>query len=294
VKVKRNTFNNELKIGGKIMNAKPIVKWAGGKRQLIDKLLEHMPCQYNNYFEPFIGGGALLFELMPENAVINDINQELLAIYRCLANEKDFELMIKDLEEHEKKHSESHYYEVRELDRDPKFEKLPIWTRAARAIYLNKSCFNGLYRVNSNGYFNVPSGKKQKVQTYDKDNIIKLHNYFMSKNVTILEGDFVKAVESAKQGDFVYFDPPYDPFDDKESFTSYTKFNFSREDQKRLADLFKKLTNEGVYVMLSNHNTKFINELYAEFNIYVVNAKRMINADSKGRGSVEEVIITNY
>ena len=159
---------------------------------------------------------------------------------------------------------------------------------------MNKSCFNGLYRVNSNGYLNVPSGKKKKVQTYDKENIIKLHDYFMNNNVTILEGDFSKAVENAKPGDFVYFDPPYDPFDDRESFTSYTKFNFSKEDQKRLADLFKELSNKGVYVMLSNHNTKYINELYEGFNIYIVNAKRMINADSKGRGNVEEVIITNY
>ena len=276
------------------MNAKPIVKWAGGKRQLIDKLLEHMPKEYNNYFEPFIGGGALLFELMPNNATINDVNQELLTIYRCLANNEWFKLMIEDLEKHEKKHSEDYYYEIRKIDRNPEFEKLPIWKRASRAIYLNKSCFNGLYRVNSNGYFNVPSGKKKKVQTYDKENIIKLHDYFMNNNVTILEGDFSKAVENAKPGDFVYFDPPYDPFDDRESFTSYTKFNFSKEDQKRLADLFKELSNKGVYVMLSNHNTKYINELYEGFNIYIVNAKRMINADSKGRGNVEEVIITNY
>ncbi len=276
------------------MNAKPIVKWAGGKRQLIDKLLEHMPKQFNNYFEPFIGGGALLFEVMPKNATINDVNIELLSIYRCLANNEWFNLMLLDLEEHEKNHSEEYYYKVREEDRDPSFEKLPIWKRASRAIYLNKSCFNGLYRVNSNGYFNVPSGKKKTVKTYDKENIIKLHNYFMNENITILEGDFVKAVQNVKPGDFVYFDPPYDPFEDKDSFTSYTKYNFSKEDQKRLANLFKDLSNKGVYVMVSNHNTKYINELYAGFNINVVDAKRMINADSNGRGNVEEVIITNY
>lgn len=276
------------------MNAKPIVKWAGGKRQLIDKLLELMPQEYNNYFEPFIGGGALLFELMPKNATINDVNEELLAIYRCLVNDENFKLMLNDLEEHERLHSEEHYYEVREEDRNPNFSLMPIWKRASRAIYLNKSCFNGLYRVNSNGYFNVPSGKKTKVQTYEKENIIKLHNYFMNENVNILDGDFTKAVENAKCGDFVYFDPPYDPFDEKESFTSYTKFNFSKDDQRRLANLFKELSSKGVYVMLSNHNTNFINELYKDYNIIIVNAKRMINADSKGRGNVEEVIITNY
>lgn len=266
------------------MNAKPIVKRAGGKRQLINKLLEYMPKVYNNYYEPFIGGSALLFELMPNNATINDVNQELLAIYKCLANEDYFKLMIKDLEEHEKNHSEEYYYEIRELDRKANYNDFPIWKKASRAIYLNKSCFNGLYRVNSNGYFNVPSGKKKKVQTYDKDNIIKLHNYFMNNNITILEGDFTKAVETAKTGDFVYFDSPYD---DKEIFTSYTKFNFFKEDQKRLVDLFKELSNKGVYVMLSDHNTKFINDLYHGFNIYVVNAKRTINADSKGRGNVK-------
>lgn len=276
------------------MNAKPIVKWAGGKRQLIDKLLEYMPERYNAYYEPFIGGGALLFELMPPVATINDVNEELLAIYRCLQNEEYFKLMIQDLDKHEKEHSEEHYYDVRGIDRRPEFNELPIWKRASRAIYLNKSCFNGLYRVNSNGYFNVPSGKKKKVQTYDRENIIALHNYFMNNKVTILEGDFTKAIENAMLGDFVYFDPPYDAFDDKETFTSYTKFNFSKEDQKRLAELFKELSDKGVHVMLSNHNTTYIRELYKDFNIHIVKAKRMINADSKGRGDVEEVIITNY
>lgn len=276
------------------MRVKPIVKWAGGKRQLIDKLIELMPRTYNEYFEPFIGGGALLFKLAPAKATINDVNGELLAIYRCLGNEQYFKLMLNDLNEHEKNHNEDYYYEVRKQDRELDYKSMPIWKRASRTIYLNKSCFNGLYRVNSKGYFNVPSGRKIKVQTYDRKNIEKLHNYFMTNKVTILEGDFVDAVVHAKAGDFVYFDPPYDPFDEKDTFTSYTKFNFSKEDQIRLAKLYKELSNKGVYVMLSNHNTKLINELYQGFNINVVNAKRMINSDSNGRGNVEEVIITNY
>ncbi len=142
------------------MNAKPIVKWAGGKRQLINELLSYMPKEYNAYFEPFVGGGALLFTLMPDVATINDVNEELLAVYECLASEENYQLMLKDLDEHEKQHSEEHYYEVREIDRTLDFSKLPIWKRAARTIYLNKSCFNGLYRVNKEGYFNVPFGKK--------------------------------------------------------------------------------------------------------------------------------------
>lgn len=276
------------------MNAKPVVKWAGGKRQIIDKLIELMPNKYNHYFEPFVGGGALLFELMPKNATINDINEELIYIYKCLANIKDFKLLLEDLEEHERNHSEEYYYEIRELDRSSEYVDLPIWKKASRTIYLNKSCFNGLYRVNSKGYFNVPSGKKEKVQTYDKNNMFKLHNYFTNNEINILSEDFSFTVDRAQPGDFVYFDPPYDPIDDKDSFTSYTKFNFTKDDQIRLSDVFKILNSKGVYVMLSNHNTNFINELYKDFNIHLVNAKRMINSNAKGRGFVKEVIVTNY
>lgn len=272
----------------------PVVKWAGGKRQILERIKSNMPSQFNNYFEPFIGGGALLFELAPKQATINDVNQELLAIYNCLKDDELYKLMIEELDKHEKKHSEEYYYEIREWDRNPRFELEPLWKRAARTIYLNKSCFNGLYRVNSKGYFNVPSAKKEKVKTYSKENLEVIHNYFKKDSITILSGDFVEACRTAQEGDFVYFDPPYDNWDDKESFTSYSKFDFNKDDQKRLAECFKDLTNRGVKCMLSNHNTKFINELYKGFNIQVVNAKRMINAKASGRGNVEEVIITNY
>ena len=272
----------------------PIVKWAGGKHQLLEKIKELMPKEYNNYYEPFVGGGALLFELTPKNATINDVNLELLAIYTCMKDDELYKLMLDELDKHEKNHNDEYYYEVRSWDRDNRFELEPLWKRAARAIYLNKACFNGLYRVNAKGYFNVPSAKKEKVITYDLDNMEAIHNYFKNDNITILSGDFVEATRTAKQGDFVYFDPPYDNFEDKESFTAYSKFDFNKDDQVRLANCFKDLTNRGVKCMLSNHNTKFINELYKDFNIHVVNAKRMINANASGRGNVEEVIITNY
>lgn len=272
----------------------PVVKWAGGKRQILDRIKSNMPSQFNNYFEPFIGGGALLFELAPKQATINDVNQELLAIYNSLKDDELYKLMIEELDKHEENHSEEYYYAVREWDRDPRFELEPLWKRAARAIYLNKSCFNGLYRVNSKGYFNVPSAKKEKVNTYSKENLEEIHSYFKDDNITILSGDFVEACRAAHEGDFVYFDPPYDNWDDKESFTAYSKFDFNKDDQKRLAECFRDLTNRGVKCMLSNHNTKFINELYKDFNIHVINAKRMINAKASGRGNVEEVIITNY
>lgn len=278
----------------KNMCMSPVVKWAGGKRQILEKLKANLPEKFNNYFEPFIGGGALLFDLAPKNATINDVNQELLAIYTCLKDDELYRLMLEELDKHEKNHSEEYYYQVREWDRDPRFELEPLWKRAARAIYLNKSCFNGLYRVNAKGYFNVPSAKKEHVVTYSKANMEEIHEYFKDDNVTILSGDFVEATRNAHEGDFVYFDPPYDSWEDKESFTAYSKFDFNKDDQRRLADCFKDLTNRGVKCMLSNHNTAYINELYNGFNIQVIKAKRMINANAAGRGAVEEVIITNY
>lgn len=278
----------------KNMCMSPVVKWAGGKRQILEKLKANLPEKFNNYFEPFIGGGALLFDLAPKNATINDVNQELLAIYTCLKDDELYRLMLEELDKHENNHSEEYYYQVREWDRDPRFELEPLWKRAARAIYLNKSCFNGLYRVNAKGYFNVPSAKKEHVVTYSKANMEEIHEYFKDDNVTILSGDFVEATRNAHEGDFVYFDPPYDSWEDKESFTAYSKFDFNKDDQRRLADCFKDLTNRGVKCMLSNHNTAYINELYNGFNIQVIKAKRMINANAAGRGAVEEVIITNY
>lgn len=278
----------------KNMCMSPVVKWAGGKRQILEKLKANLPEKFNNYFEPFIGGGALLFDLAPKNATINDVNQELLAIYTCLKDDELYRLMLEELDKHEKYHSEEYYYQVREWDRDPRFELEPLWKRAARAIYLNKSCFNGLYRVNAKGYFNVPSAKKEHVVTYSKANMEEIHEYFKDDNVTILSGDFVEATRNANEGDFVYFDPPYDSWEDKESFTAYSKFDFNKDDQRRLADCFKDLTNRGVKCMLSNHNTAYINELYNGFNIQIIKAKRMINANAAGRGAVEEVIITNY
>ena len=276
------------------MSMSPVVKWAGGKRQILDKIKSNLPKEFNNYYEPFIGGGALLFELAPQNAVINDVNQELLSIYKCLKDEELYKLMIEELDKHEANHSEIYYYDVRNWDRNPRFELEPLWRRAARTIYLNKACFNGLYRVNSKGYFNVPSAKKEKVKTYDVENLHKIHKYFSANNIQILSGDFVEATRTAKSGDFVYFDPPYDVLEDKDSFTAYSKFDFNKEDQIRLAECFKSLTKRGVKCMLSNHNTSFIKELYEGFNIKVIHAKRMINAKASGRGAVEEVIITNY
>lgn len=273
---------------------RPFVKWAGGKTQILNKLKEYLPSSFNTYFEPFVGGGALFFALTPKKAIINDNNPELICAYKCLQDDLLYEKLIYELEFYEGKHSEEFYYEIREMDRDPNFLSLPIYVRAARMIYLNKACFNGLYRVNSKGYFNVPSGRKERVNTFDRDNMSALKQYFKNNEITVLNEDFSVAVGKAKEGDFVYFDPPYDTYEDKNSFTSYSKDSFGKKSQKILCDVYKELDKRGVKVMLSNHNTKFINELYSGYNIHIIEAKRMINSDAKGRGNVEEVIITNY
>lgn len=272
----------------------PFVKWAGGKTQSLEVISHYLPQNFNTYFEPFVGGGALLLKLQPKSFYINDINEELICAYKCFADDIAFNLLLQTLNIHEMKHSEGYYLKIRDMDRQEDFNQLPIYIRAARMIYLNKACFNGLYRVNSNGFFNVPSGKKEKVKCYDEDNLYNLRQFFKQKDNTITCTDFDIAVCYAKEGDFVYFDPPYDILEDKNSFTSYGKNGFDRVEQKRLFKTFKELSDNGVYVMLSNHNTEFIRDLYKDYNINVIQAKRMINSKGDGRGKIEEVIITNY
>ena len=272
----------------------PFAKWAGGKTQILSKIKELMPESYNNYYEPFVGGGALFFDVAPTSAYINDSNSELMCVYNCFKNDEDFYSLLEELDKHEKKHNEDYYYQVREMDRDPNFNDLPDYVRAARMLYLNKSCFNGLYRVNAKGYFNVPSGKKDKVNTYDRKNMLAIKEYFASNNINLYNDDFEIVLRTAKPGDFVYFDPPYDTLDDKDSFTSYSKDSFGKDEQARLARVFDELSKKGVKCMLSNHNTKYINELYKNYDIHVINARRNINSKGNARGPIEEVIITNY
>lgn len=276
-----------------MFKGKPFVKWAGGKRQIIDKLKEYVPDEYNTYYEPFIGGGALLFELSPKNAVINDSNEELMNVYRCLCDEEKFKKMCNLLNHYEAEHSEEFYYEIRNKDKNKNaYSRLSDYTKAARTIYLNKACFNGLYRVNKKNEFNVPFGKKTKINTYEGSNLITISNYLTMNNIKILSIDFEEAVKDVKPKDFIYFDPPYDS--DTSTFNSYTEEGFDRNEQIRLAKVFKELDKKGAYVMLSNHNTSLINDLYKDYNIHLIEAKRNINANGKKRGKVEEVIITNY
>lgn len=276
-----------------MIKGKPFVKWAGGKRQIINELKKYVPDEYGTYYEPFIGGGALLFELSPKKAVINDSNKELMNVYSVLCDEVKFNKMCKVLNSYEANHSEEFYYDIRNKDRNKvMYSRLSDYTKAARTIYLNKACFNGLYRVNSKNEFNVPFGKKEKVNTYDGSNLITVSNYLSMNDIKILDVDFEEAVKEAKKGDFVYFDPPYDS--DTATFNSYTEEGFGKEEQVRLARVFKELDERGVYVMLSNHNTTLVNELYKGYNIHVIEAKRNINSKGNKRGKVEELIITNF
>ena len=276
------------------MSLQPFVKWAGGKRQIMDKLLKFKPKKFRHYYEPFVGGGALLLELAPIHATINDSNKELMYVYKCLRNKRLFKKFYELCKIHEENHSEEYYYKIRDLDRKKTaYAKMTMPEKAARCLYLNKACFNGLFRVSSKGFFNVPSAKREEVKCFDEENIQALHKYFNKRRPVLLNKDFAEAVKTAKAGDFVYFDPPYDVVGEQ-SFTSYTTGGFDKKEQERLRDVIKVLTEKAVLVMASNANTPFIQELYKDFNIHVIKARRSINSKGDGRGKVEEVIITNY
>ena len=279
----------------KIDLASPVVKWVGGKRQLLERLMPLFPETYTTYCEPFIGGGAVLFSMQPKRAIINDYNHELINVYRVVRDNLDELLEL--LYIHQANNSSEYYYEVRAWDRDEYLNKMTNIEKAARIIYLNKTCYNGLYRVNSAGQFNSPYGRYKNPKILDVELINDISKYLNENEITILNGDFEKCVESAKTGDFVYFDPPYAPVSATSAFTSYTHEGFGTEEQIRLRDVFVDLTQKGVKVMLSNSDVGAIRELYDNIegvNITVVNATRMINSDASKRGKINELIIRNY
>ena len=271
--------------------AQPFLKWVGGKRQLINELKKHLPNDYNRYFEPFIGGGALFFSLEPENAFISDLNCELINTYKVVKD--NVEDLIKELLKY--KNEKEFYYKIRELDRDLSgYNKLSPIQKAARFIYLNKTCYNGLYRVNKNGQFNVPFGKYKNPKICDIENLKKCSQILKNNIIDIKCGDFSIILDYVRPKDFVYFDPPYVPLNNTSNFTSYTSDGFGAETQCKLEQVCKELTNEGVFWMLSNSYTEFILELYKNYNIHIVHAKRSINCRGNSRGKIKEVIITNY
>lgn len=271
---------------------KPITKWVGGKRQLLPSLQELMPEKYNHYFEPFIGGGALLFSLAPKHATINDFNTDLINLYQVVKSNPNELLSL--LQEHSEKNTKDYYLEVRGLDRSDRINELSNVEKAARILYMLKVDFNGMYRVNSKNQFNVPYGRYKNPNIADSDTILNVSRYFNSSNIEILSGDFENAVKNAKRDDLVYFDPPYVPVNETSSFTSYTSDGFNYNEQVRLRNLFFRLSNKGIKVMLSNSDVDIVRDLYKEANIHSVQANRFINSVGTKRGKVGEVIITNY
>jgi DNA adenine methylase len=272
------------------VSLQPFLKWAGGKRQLINHLRKYMPEDFDTYFEPFIGGGALFFDIKPQKAVINDINPEILNCYNVIREHTDE--LIADLSQH--RNEKDYYYEMRELDRTQKYNELTPVQRASRIIYLNKTCYNGLFRVNSRGQFNVPFGRYKNPRYLNEPLLRAINQYLNRADVKILNVDFEEALNEAQKGDFVYLDPPYDPLSDTSSFTSYSSQSFNKTEQERLYRVFHDLDRRGCRVMLSNSATDFITELYGNYQIVIVPANRAINSVSSGRGKINEVLVLNY
>ena len=287
--------NHQTRLGDEFQrrDAKPFVKWAGGKQQLLDQYEALFPDKPSRYFEPFVGGGAVFFRFwnkrrLPEQVFLFDNNEELINAYRVVRDQLDELLEI--LADHKARHCKEYYYEIRSLDRGD--VELSDVERAARTIYLNKTCYNGLYRVNSKGQFNVPIGSYKNPKIRDEDTLRAASAAL--QGVCIEVRDFRAIVDLAQSGDFFYFDPPYDPLSKTSSFTSYTAGSFRDEDQRDLAEVFAQLSEKGCYCMLSNSYTPFILELYEEFKIETVQANRAISSDPNGRGGIREVVVLNY
>jgi len=278
-------------------NPRPFVKWVGGKRQLLKQFRDmnlYPPDDFDpktaTYFEPFVGGGAMFFDLLPKKAILSDMNSELVTTYNVIKN--DVEELIKKLQKHKLKNNKEYFLKIRAQN----IKKLSEISVAARFIYRNKTCFNGMYRVNRSGQFNVPFANTKNPLICNIDNLRKIS--LALKKTRILHQDYKKVLQKAKKGDFVYFDPPYYPVNKTSSFTSYTKEGFLEKEQEELRDVFVELHKRGCFVMLSNSDTLFIKKLYSglgkKIKIYKVDAGRMINSDATKRGKIKEVVIINY
>lgn len=276
--------------------SKPFIKWAGGKRALIDSIINFMPKKFDSYFEPFVGGGALFFALKNQGileskkCILSDKNSELINTYQVI--QKNPNTLLKELESLQKNHNKEHFYKIRNLDRDKDFKNANSVFKAARFIYLNKTCFNGLCRYNARGEFNTPMGSYKNPKIYDESLILNVSKAL--QNVEILSADFSDILVEARNNDFIYFDPPYYPLNKTSSFVSYTDI-FLDAEQKRLNELFKSLDSKGIKVLQSNSNTSFIRNLYDDFQIIELEAKRAINCKGEKRGKITELLIKgNY
>ncbi|RME59899.1 DNA adenine methylase [Candidatus Parcubacteria bacterium] len=276
-------------------SAQPFLKWAGGKRALLPRIAPLIPSTFRVYHEPFLGGGAVFWELTNrraretisfQGAILSDSNEELILTYQVVRDSLDALLPL--LAEHQKKHSKSHYYTVRALNP----ATLSPLERAARFIYLNKTCYNGLYRVNRSGKFNVPMGSYKNPKIFMPE-ILQSASAAL-QGIKLICQDFTHILEQAQAGDFIYFDPPYVPLSETSSFTSYTSRNFGRIHHERLAQIFRILDKRGCKIMLSNSDTPFTRALYHEYRCLTVHAPRAINTKPNGRGKISELLVLNY
>jgi DNA adenine methylase len=274
-------------------SVKPFLKWAGGKQQLLAQYEQYFPAQFQRYFEPFVGGGAVFFHLwnaarLGDNTTLFDTNAELINVYTIVRDR--VEDLIDVLALHEHRHSREYYYKIRGLDRQP--GHLSDLELAARTIYLNRTCYNGLYRVNKRGHFNVPMGSYKDPKVLHVDTLRAAS--IALQGVWIERRSFETVRALGERNDFFYFDPPYDPVSRTASFTSYTAGNFRDEEQRRLAKVYAHLSNKGCLCMLSNSYTPFVLELYQNYRIEIVQANRAINSNGNSRGNVKEVVVLNY
>lgn len=274
--------------------AKPFLKWVGGKGQLLEQLEDLFPKKYNNYYEPFVGGGAVFFKLQPKRASINDINKTLINTYLLIKNEP--QRLISSLKKLEKdfiiktpEDRKTFYYLLRDKFNSLKFDD---YKKSVYFIFFNKTAFNGIYRENSKGGFNVPMGKYKNPKILNAENIELVSKCLSNTKITC--ESFISSVKKAKKGDFVYFDPPYYPISSTSKFTTYSKDDFTKEDQIKLRNLFTELDKKGVFVMLSNSNSPFIKEIYSKYKQIPVSASRMINSKGDKRGKISELVIINY
>lgn len=257
---------------------------------MLKEIRRFIPGEFDTYYEPFVGAGAVLFHLRPRQAVISDVNGELINTY-CMIRDRIDEL-IESLSMH--RNEREYFYRLRSLDRSSEFESLSDVERASRFIYLNKTCYNGLFRVNSQGQFNVPFGRYKNPKIVNEDVLRRVHQYLNDNRVRILHDDFAAVLTTARKGDFVYLDPPYDPVSDTASFTGYVVNGFPKAEQIRLKLTVDSLTSRGCKVLLSNASTPFIRDLYRDYTMFTLSAARAINSDATRRGKIEEVLVANY
>jgi len=277
---------------GKNKLVAPFLKWVGGKRQLIPEIKKLLPKGLANrpYYEPFIGGGALFFDLQPKQAVINDYNGELINVYRVIRDNPDE--LIERLKRHE--NTAAYFYALRALDREPDFSALTDVQRASRIIYLNKTCYNGLYRVNNEGQFNAPFGKYRNPNIVNEPVVRAVSKYLQSNKIQILNEDYETVLRDMPANAFVYLDPPYHPISESSNFTGYVQGGWSEEDQIRLRNICNRLNERGIKFLLSNSCAAFIKEIYTGYDIHTVRAVRAVNSVSTGRGPIDEFLIRNY